>query len=240
MNRLLFVAASCIILFASCVNPFGKRIHGNGVIKTEDRRTGDFKAIDVGGAIHVYVKQDDNRSVGIETDENLFEFIETSLEGNTLRIRPRRNTNLDPSGAIKVYVSAPLFTRLHASGASKIISDNRLSSGEEMDISVSGASEARIDLNVPSIEAELSGASDMVLTGETKDLSIDCSGASNAKCFDLLTENADIDLSGASGADVFASVSLRGEASGASHIRYKGNATVQSNTSGAGSIKKVD
>lgn len=240
MNRLLLLATSCILLFTSCHNMFGKRIHGNGVIKTEGRKTGDFSSIDVGGAINVYLKQGADRSVSIETDENLFEYIETSDDGDVLRIRPRRNINLDPSGTVKVYVTAPAFTRLHVSGASKIISDSRITSEKEMDIDISGASEVRVDIKAPRITAELSGASNMVLTGETKDFSVGGSGASNARCFELLTENANVDLSGASGADVFASVSIHGEASGASHIRYKGNATVQSNTSGAGSIKKVD
>ena len=46
-------------------------------------------------------------------------------------------------------------------------------------------------------------------------------------------------MSGACDAEVFASVKLDVNASGASHVKYKGNATVTRNVSGAGSVKKV-
>ena len=96
-----------------------------------------------------------------------------------------------------------------------------------------------MDIKTPKISSEITGASSLKLSGETKDLVISASGASHAKCFELMSENADVDLSGASSADVFASISVKGEASGASNVKYKGNATsVVVNTSGAGSVKK--
>jgi hypothetical protein len=79
-----------------------------------------------------------------------------------------------------------------------------------------------------------------VQSGETKDFRVDCSGASKAKCFELLTETTYVDLSGASDAQVFASIKIDAHISGAADLKYKGNATVTQDVSGAGSIKKVD
>ena len=97
-----------------------------------------------------------------------------------------------------------------------------------------------MELKAPSVSIDVSGASTAIVKGQTKDLFIEGSGASNAKCFELLSENAEVDVAGASNADVFASVKLNAEASGASDVRYKGNAAVTQNASGAGSIKKVE
>jgi hypothetical protein len=53
--------------------------------------------------------------------------------------------------------------------------------------------------------------------------------------------NAHVKLSGASGAEVFASVKLDANASGASHVKYKGNpAEVGQSVSGAASVKKAE
>ena len=86
----------------------------------------------------------------------------------------------------------------------------------------------------------MTGASSLKLKGQTKDLHIEGSGASHAKCFELLSENATVDVAGASSVEVFASVKLNADASGASDVRYKGNAAVSQSASGAGSVKKVE
>jgi hypothetical protein len=87
----------------------------------------------------------------------------------------------------------------------------------------------------------MTGASNLRLTGQTKDLLIEGSGASHARCFNLLAENTKVDLAGASSAEVYASIALDADASGASRVKYRGNASqVAKNESGAGSVKKVD
>jgi hypothetical protein len=126
------------------------------------------------------------------------------------------------------------------SGASEIRGESRLQSTEAMDIDLSGASELKVDIKAPRVNAEASGASTVVLAGETRDLNVQGSGASNFKCFDLLAENTTVDISGACSADVYSSVKLDVEASGASGVKYRGTAALTQDLSGASSIKKVD
>ena len=95
-------------------------------------------------------------------------------------------------------------------------------------------------MKAPRISAEVSGASNITLAGETKDLRLEGSGASHFKCMDLLTENTKVGISGASSAEVFASVKLEVEASGASGVKYRGPASVSQDVSGASSVKKAD
>ncbi len=240
MNRFLAVTLLSAVLFTSCRYATGKRIKGNGNVVTQARSFSGFTGVDVSSAFQLYVKQDSVFSVKVEADDNLQSYILIKQDGNTLRIMEEHNTNLDATGRIKVYVSAPVFNALDASGACKIISENVLTSTEEITVDVSGASNAELELRAPKVSGEMTGASDLKLKGQTKDLRIRGSGASNAKCFELLSENAEVDVAGASIADVFASVKLKVDASGASDVRYKGNAAVTQNTSGAGSVKKVE
>lgn len=237
-----FFAAACIvlILFSSCSFMGGKKIRGNGNVVNQAKTFSGFTEVEVGSAIHLYVKQDSAFSVKVETDENLQQHIIIEQDGSTLRIKQENNTNLDATGDIKIYVSAPLFKRLEASGACKIIGESLLVSTEPISVDVNGASDAALELKAPKVTADLNGASNLKLSGQTKDLYLESSGASHAYCFTLLSENADVDVDGASNAEVFASVSLKADASGASDIRYKGAANHVGSASGAGSIKKVD
>ena len=221
MKRLFVFAICSAILFSSCHYFHGERIDGNGNVITQTRNFSNFTGVDVSNAIHLYIKQDAAFSVKVETDENLQQYIIVSEENGILRIKQENNTSLDATGQIKVYVSAPLFKNLEASGACKIVGENALTASDAIDVHVSGASGIR-------------------LKGETKEFLMEGDGASHAKCFELMTENADVDVSGASNAEVFARVKINAKASGASDIRYKGNASVTPNTSGAASIKKAD
>jgi hypothetical protein len=168
------------------------------------------------------------------------QYIEIDVTNNTLHIKPQKGKNLRSSKGINVYVSNPSYKNFEASGASDIYSQNKITSTEAIDIDVTGASSAEIELHAPAVETDLSGASDVVLRGETKKFTADASGASSIKCFELMTEEAAVEVSGASHANVFASVKLAADASGASHIKYKGNATVRQESSGASSVGKAE
>lgn len=217
-----------------------ERVRGNGSIKTENRNVGSFEEIEVGGNIDVYFTQGPAGPVRIETDDNLLGLIETETNGDRLVIRVKDDFNIDPTRDNKVYVSAPAIDWFDASGACSIRGENKITSSKALDIHLSGASHADLDLNAPAVDADLSGACKLNLRGETKDLTIDGSGATRAKCYDLKAENVDIDISGAGDVETFASVKLNVRVSGAGNVKYKGNPTVNQSVSGAGSVNKVE
>ncbi|MFN8289919.1 MAG: head GIN domain-containing protein [Chitinophagaceae bacterium] len=240
MRRLFPALIALTVILSSCFLDGGKRLRGSGTIKTDVRNEKGFQNIEVQGAIKVFVRQDSGYAVKVEADDNLQDHIEVYVDKQTLVIRPEKGFNLRPTRSIKVYVSGPSFRDFDISGASSIRSDNRLSGQDELSIELSGASEAEVDVKCPKVSIDASGASTATLNGETKDLQISNTGASSAKCYQLLTENAVVEVSGASHAEVAASVKLDANASGASNIRYKGNAALTQDVSGAGSVKKVD
>ncbi len=240
MKQRLLSLILLVSIISSCHFGGGERIRGNGNMKVENRNLSSFDAVYVSGNTDIYVKQDSAFSVRVEADENLMEYIITELDGNTLKMRSKDGVNLKSSRSIKVYVSGPTFKYFKASGACNIFSENKISSSEAITIDISGASDVKMELMTPKIETDLSGASSLTLSGQTKDFKVDGSGSTDIKCFDLQTENTEIKLSGAGNADVFASVKLDVQVSGAADVKYKGNATVTQKISGAGSVKKVD
>jgi len=238
MKRILLLLVP-VIGICSC-DFIDNGIKGNGNIKTETRKAGEFSSVDVSGVFELHITQGPASDVRIETDENLMQYIVVETNGGELNIHTTEHNNLDPTGRIKVFVSAPLIKKINGSGASRVFSENKLTSSEKIDIDLSGASTAKLELDAPEVKAQATGASSIVLKGQTKTLHIEGEGASNIKAYELPAETADVDLSGASDAEVFASVSLKADASGASTAKYKGTATVSSHESGAGSVRKED
>lgn len=240
MKRIIVLSFVFAGIFCSCRYFGGERIHGNGNIKNEERKVGPFTAVNVSGSMNVYVTQDSSYSVKIEADENLMEYIDIHVDGERLYVEPEHGFNLDPSGKIKVFVSAPTVDRFKASGACDIYSQSKITSNNPIVINISGAGKAEMEVQAPEVNVGLSGAGTIKLRGQTKDFIVEGSGSSDIQCFDLMTENARIRISGAGDAEVFASVSLDARISGAGGVKYRGNPTVKQNVSGAGSIRKVD
>jgi len=196
MNKFGWIALALTVSLGSCRHFMGKRIHGNGNIKTEDRSVSSFKNVDVSGAAKVMVSQGDQHSVKVEGDENLLQYIEVEQEGDKIRIKERPGFNLQPSGDIRVYVTAPVFNNIDASGASDIIGQTKISNPEEMKMHVSGAGNIKMELDAPRLTFRMSGAGSIYIKGQTKELELEMSGAGSAHFYDLLSENTRVNLSG--------------------------------------------
>ncbi|MEP7279799.1 MAG: head GIN domain-containing protein [Bacteroidota bacterium] len=241
MKKLLLIMMVVASVAPSCRFAFGKRIKGNGHITTQEQSVSAFKNVEVSGAIDLYVAQGDTKPVKIETDDNLQQYIEVRQEGDRVVIKFKEGTNPKPTDKIKVYVRSPLYNTIDVSGASNITGQTKIVNTENMVLQVSGAGDINMDINAPDIHAEVSGAGSVNLKGETKTFDLNLTGAAKAHCFELLSENTRVDISGAGDADVYASVKLDAQVSGAGSVRYKGGASnVAQQVSGAGSVRKAD
>ena len=240
MRRYLWLLLALPLLLGSCRHFFGKRVRGNGVIKTEDRSVSSFKNVEVSGAINVYVSQGETKSVKVEGDENLLQYIEVIQEGDKIIVRERPDFNLSPTGDLRIYVTSPVYNSIDVSGASDIIGQTKISNSENLELHASGVGDIKMEVDAPEISAEISGSGSIDLKGQTKTVDLELSGVGHAHCFELLAENTKVGISGAGSAQVYASVKLDAEVSGAGNVSYKGNPSVNQNVSGAGSVKKVD
>ncbi len=241
MRKYIWLLIALPLVLGSC-NPFwGKRVRGNGIIKTEDRSVSTFKNVEVSGAINVFVSQGDIKPVKIEGDENLLQYIEVLQEGDKIIVRTRHGFNLKPSGDMRIYVTAPVFNDIDVSGACDITGLAKINNPEDLALHVSGAGDIKMEVDAPGLKAEVSGSGSINLKGQTKDVELELTGAGHAHCYELLAENTKVDITGAGDAEVYASVKLDAEVSGAGSVSYKGNAAnVNQHVSGAGSVKKVE
>lgn len=240
MKRLSILLAISSIYFVSCQYIGGQRVSGNGHITTQDRSVGSFNSIRSGGSTNVHVMQSSSNTVKIEADDNLMQYIDVYVEGNTLYIKSKNGYNLNPSKDITVYVSAPSFKDISVSGSGDIIGDNAISGNDPLDLHVSGSGNINMQVNVPKVSTDVSGSGDVTLKGQAKDFDAELSGSGKIKCFDLVTDNTSLHLSGSSDADVNANKSLDINVSGSGSVRYKGTPSISQHISGSGDIRKAD
>ena len=257
MKKILFALLILIGLASQAQNT--GLIHDN---HAQLRKVGNFTAIKVSSAIDLYLTQSSTCQVAVSaSNEEYRDKIITEVDGGTLIIKIDNHDgwfnwkNWGDQKA-KAYVSVKDLNALTASGATNIRLVNRVESpklkiklsgasdlkgdimGGNISIEVSGASDYKGQLDAKNIMIDGSGASKVELSGKVDDLSVEVSGASDAKLYNLLAKGAIVHASGASTANVNVSQLLKAEASGASNINYKGEASIKEmSNSGASNIK---
>jgi hypothetical protein len=234
----------CLLLvsisISSCHFLHEKRIKGDGNVIVQTRSVGAFNQVEISTALQVILVPDSATSIKVETDSNLQGYIEVYTEGAVLHIHQKSNTSISSSKPTKVYVSAPVFESLHASGACKITATDTIRFNGQFDLELDGASEAELLVNATGIKLDMNGASVAGLKGATTDFVVNAGGSCTINAFGLSATNVDVELDGASTAEVYPSAKLIAEANGASNVLYKGNVAPAYTLNGASRISRVD
>jgi len=223
-----------IILIAGTACMFTSDTH-NGPAKKETRTATGFEAIRVGGAFEVTLTQSETYGLIVEAAAGLLPKIKTEVSNGVLVLSTVGDIHTD--SAIRVFVSLPNLKRIDGSGASKISCFNRLHS-PELHIKSSGADQMQLETDSKNIQITLSGAGNVTLLGSCENLEADLSGAGDLEAFRLETGKAEVYVSGAGNAQVNAQKSINGKVNGAGSITYSGDpADKFIETNGVGTIR---
>ena len=233
----LFSFAMLLLVFTACRN--FRQLQGSGNIISENRQTGNFKAISVGGSFEVELKNGPVTEVRVEADDNIIKYVDIHVSGNTLKIGTKGINNLNQVH-LKVYIISPEISQIKSSGAATVNIMGILKNEDKIDLDASGAANINGIVDAPEISTEASGAANIDITGRTKNFKATASGSGTVKSSELMSETTKAHASGAGTVHVYSSVSLDASASGAGTIHYKGGGSIAQKVSGAGSVKKDD
>lgn len=150
-------------------------------VKQETRQVSSFDQINAESAFVVYLSQGTEQSVIVETEENYIDKIQTDVKNGVLYIGlknlERTNRNLK---TLRVYVTIPVIRGIEASSATSVKMKTPVKSDGTVSLKLSGASNIdELTLDCRKFELQLSGASKMNLNLTGNEASIDVSGASN-------------------------------------------------------------
>jgi hypothetical protein len=238
--RIFLVTLLATCLLASCDFFGGQRVRGNGKIISEQKNARDFQNISVSGGMNIRLTQGQEFAVNISTDENLMQYVEVFVDGNTLVVREKDGYNLRPSKDIVLNVTAPAFGKIGLSGSGNISSENTIAGNGAVQVTVSGSGNINMDVDLPSISSSVSGSATIALKGRANKMEVELSGSGKIRCFDLNSDDVAISISGSANAEVTANHKLNVEVSGSGDVAYKGNASVTQSISGSGSVKKIN
>ncbi len=221
MKNQLFIF---IILFQfSSSGQYGwKIIKGNGVSSEETRSTSTYESVKVSGSIDVKFIEGAEGNILVEAEENLLQFIETSVQKGKLIICAEKGKNLRSSRGQNIVITVPIeeINAVSLGGSGSIRGSNTLKTAS-FDVSLAGSGDIELNVESNHVQASVAGSGDLSITGtantwETsiagsgdinlrglgKTLDVSIAGSGDLEAQNLETTNVNISISGSGDAKI--------------------------------------
>jgi len=218
-----------VVILAGCGG-----VSGNGNEVTKTRELEAFKRVSIASGIELHGTVGP-RALSVTTDENVFDSIETFVQGETLTMRLKPGLWLQGPTRIKAEVFNEAWEAVDASGGSEV----RLSATmtETFRVSASGGSIVHVtDLTSEHLDVHASGGSIVELGGVAFDGAVAASGGSELRLGGVCLDALDVSASGGSIIAARVATRLTGEASGGSTVLVVGSPSNQVQTSGGSRV----
>jgi len=236
---------------------------GKRHVITREMDFSGFTNIEVNSCFKIGVTRADSCSVNVAASEKLFDYINISKSGSTLKISvkslplPPRPNLLSPRPDLCATITMPELNKLRlGSTATCIVNGFKSRDGIDINVTgnsildvdiesgrakveISGASRLRGKMKLADAEFTLSGASRAELSGSADSVILNAWGASRLDLADFLLNDTGVNLKGASEATVNVKGRLDLDVSGGSRLYYNGNPTMgKINVSGTSTLNQ--
>jgi hypothetical protein len=215
---------SISILCISCdTSTIGNsKINGSGNIITEARSVNGYISISFSGAGELNITQGMAESLNITTDDNLMDYIETTVENGVLKIKFREGVSLEPSNTNTFDIVVIDLNGIVFSGAGTIQADT-------------------LDVSSGTFDLLVSGVADCIISGHVDHQNIIISGTCSFEAPDFESMSATVNVSGVGDVTLWVSDNLNGSISGVGNVYYWGSpGTVENiNITGKGKVVKL-
>ena len=244
-KRIWIITAITLVLLTTLacqvsIGNFGYRtVRGSGEVVTEEIDVGNFNSVDLTGVGRLTIEIGEEETLVIEAEDNLIEYIETNVRGDTLQIGIRERININPTEPISYSLTVVSLESISITGAGNVSAPDL--EAERFSVEISGAGGVDIDnLIADRLDVHISGLGSLNIGGGyVNQQNVHISGSGNHEARDMESTDASIDLSGLGNATVWATEYLKVDISGAGSVKYTGSPRVDSDVSGLGSLKKI-
>ena len=215
--KIVGLLATMVLLLSACGLVY---VRGSGNLISEPRSVSDFDRVSLSGSGEVIITQSGEESLIVETDDNVMEYVTTSVRGGTLYLgfEAKKARAVSPS-RLSFSLDVKDLVGLKISGSGSV--DSASIDTDRLEVEVSGSGDVRIDsLTADEVDVRISGSGNVELAGEAAE--------------------QDVTISGSGDATVWAIDSLDARISGSGSVKYYGRPTTNLSGSGSGKFSSLD
>ena len=212
-----------------------QNIKGNGKIKTDVRQVSGFNRVVVQGQVELYLTQESNEGVKIESEENLISLFKTSVSDSTLYVfvpSVKKALKLNVTVAFKDLKQVVLLNEV-------TLKSEKVSNFDEIEFVCGDASRLNYEFKASKCTLKVLDNGSASLRGYAEHLTIEAHDETEVNAFDLQSDYCTVIGSGYAEISVNAKKKLGVTISGSSNLYYMGEANIwQRNFTSSGLITK--
>lgn len=210
-------------------------IPGSGSIVTAAPDVSGFDRVVFRSEGAVTIIEGSSESLEIETDDNLLEYLQTSVVNGVLEIVTREGVDIAPSRPPVYRIAMSEITGVELDGAGSITVD--AVDTEAFTVGLRGVGDVTVDsVKVTDLEVDLEGVGSITLTGTADRAEIAAGGVGIYDGSGLSCRLGTVTASGMGEATVWVTEELDATASDSGSIAYYGSPTVTEDTSSLGTV----
>jgi len=210
-------------------------IQGYGELINRELHISDFTSVEIIGTYDVHFNEFPYFSIQIDIQENLFGYLEATVQNGVLRIESSRNFSVPLGQVPRLFIHAPYFDRINLAG--------NIDAYMQMDIDslyveLAGSADFTFmgDANILNIRSI--GSSFIGLFGTVDTLNIYSVGATDIAAFRMTARDMTIGMVGAGVANIHATNILDIRIVGTGRIVYDGEPQITRRVIGRGMIER--
>lgn len=233
MKKVIFILAGLAFIFTGSL-----QLRAQKDVQKEVRSVSNFTIVDIGIAGEVYLSQGSAFRLELEGEAELLEEIETSVSGETLKVRYTQSFFQRNQSKVKVYITMPEIKGLNISGSARLNAETPVKTSA-IDFNISGSGRVKIDnLQAGTVNSKISGSGGIELGGSAKiqEMRITISGSGSLNVLELAAEKAIINISGSGSCKVQVTEYLEAKISGSGVVYYSGKPQIEAKISGSGKV----
>lgn len=210
-------------------------VRGSGDVVEEGREVSNFDRVSLDGVGEVILTQGDRYSLVIEAEDNLMEYIKTSVRGDELTINIKSRRPILPSRPIKFYVTTPNLEAVSVDGAGTVTIDELKT--DSLKLGINGSGQVTIDeLDAEEVLIGIDGVGDLDLIGTADSVAISINGSGNFNGRNLESESASVNIDGLGSATINVENNLEVDVNGAGQVVYYGDPELTKSINGVGRV----
>lgn len=237
---ILLAILGLVFIFSAC-EKYEFDVIPSTKITTTNFSASNITELDISDLFKVYVSfSETEESVLVEANENIHSMIEIGKTGNRLTFRLKKNSKISGTPVLNVYIKTATLSRVIANGAASVEFENLLES-TLLNMKIKGAAKVSGRIETDHLNADLSGAAELEISGFSDSFDIEAEDASEMSGFDFATNRLNAGLSNGSVISLVVNDKLEISANGASKVYFKGSGIIEKqNLSDASEIIKMD
>ncbi|HET8839374.1 MAG TPA: head GIN domain-containing protein [Flavobacteriaceae bacterium] len=217
----IIVTSVLSLLLFSCNLSFSNSLDGKGAVTLQEHDLETFNQIDVSKGWDVVLIKSDKSKMTVETNENLHENLEFTVENEILSISGKENIGNAEAKSIKVYYAEKL-QKIGAHSGSEIVS-NEVFQQDKIKIDASSGADISLKVDTKNITVNASSGAEIELFGTTENLESNASSGASIEAKNLDASSAVAEASSGANVELKVSESLTAGASSGGNVVYHGN-----------------